>query len=638
MGKQKWLWGILILLLVVSSPGIINRWQVETTSNNYEMIIPYEEISVVADESDYTIDEVFETLKDAGLTTVSLEPTSLQDLEDQNVLSIYEENELANALLFTSYEGTIDTENTGYYITVPEDEIYQQVITEAISPEKITIADRPFYFLSSSDEHYELDTPFSYNKSAIENVHKSGLKLVFRVENAKNETVNDNIVQQLLSLKDETVTGLLGSGEEILGFGQDSKNAWLQELVQADYNFYTIEGNLQKGEYDFAKSNDYEMIRLHSIDVNKQTDLTVNEMVDRTTRAVKERNIKSIFYHIRTTGNANDNLTEATDYLASVQASMPSHFTLGEPKQFEDISIPAWVTATVLLAGILFTYLMSELLKVNKLRIAVTILMALIAVAYFVFNRILFLQGFALIIAVLTPIYAVIKSANGSRQISRILLQYLKALVISFIGIFIVIGLLNGNGFLTGYEIFRGVKLVYIIPILGLLLFVLFEFYQVSKNGVGSALSSSVRLLDKEVKYWHLVIFVIIAGIGLFYIGRTGNYGSVSNLELLFRQWLENALYVRPRTKEFLIGFPFFILALYVMGVNKKWGTVLLVPGVIGFLSMVNTFTHLHIPVSVSLLRTVYSATFGFVIGLVFIVIFKILYHYFSKVKTKRWS
>ena len=83
--------------------------------------------------------------------------------------------------------------------------------------------------------------------------------------------------------------------------------------------------------------------------------------------------------------------------------------------------------------------------------------------------------------------------------------------------------------------------------------------------------------------------------------------------------------------------FPFFILALYVMGINRKWGSILLVPGVIGFLSIMNTFTHLHIPVAVSVLRTLYSVSLGLVVGLLFILIFKIGYRWVSKA-IARWS
>ncbi|XRD26965.1 DUF5693 family protein [Lysinibacillus fusiformis] len=398
-----------------------------------------------------------------------------------------------------------------------------------------------------------------------------------------------------------------------------------------------MESNPLKGESKIAQKTDYKMIRLHSININRQTKLKLNESIDRTTRAVKERNIRSIFYHIKTTGNAKENVEQTIDYLNGVHDAMPDHFQPGEPKLFDKVVVPAWVTAAVLLAGILFTFIVSELVKWMPLRFAAAGFMTVLAIAYFILKSTLFLQAFALIIAVLAPTYAVIKSAQGSTKMSKILVQYLKAVAISLIGIVIVIGLLNGNAFMTGFATFKGVKLVYLIPIMGVLLFTLIEMNRLADQNIKKSLSNTVTLLNKELKYWHVLLLIVVAGIGLFYISRTGNSGSVSDLELAFRQWLENTLYVRPRTKEFLIGFPFFVLALYVMGINRKWGSILLVPGVIGFLSIVNTFTHLHIPVAVSVLRTLYSVSLGFVIGLVFILIFKVGYRWVSKA-IARWS
>lgn len=468
-------------------------------------------------------------------------------------------------------------------------------------------------------------------------ISKHELAHIFKVENADNEVANEKIVNQLLALKDASAGRLLGQGDEAIGFGQEDGNQLVEKLSDAGYYFYTIESNPLKGESKIAQMTDYHMIRLHSINVNRETKLKLNASIDRTTRAVKERNIRSIFYHIKTTGNAKDNIEDTIEYLNGVHETMPDHFQPGEPKLFDKVAVPAWVTATVLLAGILFIFIVSELVKWVPLRIAAAGFMALLAIAYFILKSTLFLQAFALIIAVLAPTYAVIKSAQGSTKMSKILVQYVKAVAISLIGIIIVIGLLNGNAFMTGFAVFKGVKLVYLIPIMGVLLFTVIEINRLAEQNIKKSLSNTVTLLNKELKYWHVLLLVVVAGIGLFYISRTGNSGSVSDMELAFRQWLENTLYVRPRTKEFLIGFPFFILALYVMGINRKWGSILLVPGVIGFLSIVNTFTHLHIPVAVSVLRTLYSVSLGLVVGLVFILIFKIGYRWVSKA-IARWS
>ena len=468
-------------------------------------------------------------------------------------------------------------------------------------------------------------------------ISKHGLAHIFKVENADNEVANEKLVNQLVALKEASAGRLLGQGDEAIGFGQENGNQLVEKLNDAGYYFYTIESNPLKGESKIAQMTDYNMIRLHSINVNRETKLKLNASIDRTTRAVKERNIRSIFYHIKTTGNAKENVEETIDYLNGVHDTMPDHFKAGEPKLFDKVVVPAWVTASVLVAGILFTFIISELVKWMPLRIAAAGFMAVLAIAYFILKSTLFLQAFALIIAVLAPTYAVIKSAQGSTKLSNIIVQYLKAVAISVIGIIIVIGLLNGNAFITGFAVFKGVKLVYLIPIMGVLLFTVIEMNRLADQNIKNSLSNTVTLLNKELKYWHVLLLIVLAGVGLFYISRTGNSGSVSDMELAFRQWLENTLYVRPRTKEFLIGFPFFILALYVMGINRKWGSILLVPGVIGFLSIMNTFTHLHIPVAVSVLRTLYSVSLGLVVGLVFILIFKIGYRWVSKA-IARWS
>lgn len=637
MSKQKWLWGIIVLLLVVSSTGIMMRWNAEQSNDSYEIVIPFDEIQTADKNSDLTMDEILSSLKEAGLTTVSLEPLTLKEMEKQNLITVYKENDLAAQLLFTPYKDAVDRSKSGYYIRVPENADYQKLIKNSVESEEVQIGEEAFYFLPTSNHNFDLKTPIGYDQPAMDVISKHGLGYVFKVENADNEVANDKLVNQLLALKDGSSGRLLGQGDEAIGFGQEDGHQLVEKLSDAGYYFYTIESNPLKGESKIAQKTDYKMIRLHSININRQTKLKLNESIDRTTRAVKERNIRSIFYHIKTTGNAKENVEQTIDYLNGVHDAMPDHFQPGEPKLFDKVAVPAWVTAAVLLAGILFTFIVSELVKWLPLRFAAAGFMTVLAIAYFILKSTLFLQAFALIIAVLAPTYAVIKSAQGSTKMSKILVQYLKAVAISLIGIVIVIDLLNGNAFMTGFATFKGVKLVYLIPIMGVLLFTLIEINRLADQNIKKSLSNTVTLLNKELKYWHVLLLIVVAGIGLFYISRTGNSGSVSDLELAFRQWLENTLYVRPRTKEFLIGFPFFVLALYVMGINRKWGSILLVPGVIGFLSIVNTFTHLHIPVAVSVLRTLYSVSLGFVIGLVFILIFKVGYRWVSKA-IARWS
>ncbi|WP_234402415.1 DUF5693 family protein [Oceanobacillus damuensis] len=636
---KKWIWGVLLLLLVLSAPGIIERWNIEEKNVTYELIVPFEQIYTMTDEEDMTLDKALSALKEAGMTSVSLEPTSLNDMEKQGIVSIFSDSQLEDTLLFSEFLDDFNPELSGHYVTEPENPYYQEMIKEFFNPAEIMIGDIPFYFIEENDEfnHY---TDFAYDELAIEKINEHGLAHLMRVENDESDLVDQRITDQLIDLKDENTAVLLSSGTEIIGFDEETPNNQSPSMLsEAGYRFYSIEFNPIKGLARVAQNTDYNLIRLHSIDITREN-LELDESIARTIRAVKERNIRSVFFHMPEVGeSAEENLEAATSYLAGVQEQMPDHFKAGIPDPFDQISIPVWVTAVVLLAAIIFTYLAASVTRNPKLQLAAALFMVLLAGAYVLLDRIVLLQAFALIIAVITPIYAVLSSASGSTKLGEITLSYLKAVGISIIGIIIVIGLLNGNGFITGVQGFRGVIMVYIVPIVFVSLVVL---WTISKNLLQSAqmknaLAQTVKLLQFEVRYWHLLVFAAIAGIGMFYIGRTGNFGMAFDLELIFRQWLEETLYVRPRTKEFLIGFPFFILALYVMGIDKKWGSILLIPGVIGFLSIMNTFTHFHIPLSISLLRTIYSVILGYLIGLLFIFIVKKGYQFISK-RISRWT
>ncbi|WP_068675340.1 DUF5693 family protein [Oceanobacillus sp. Castelsardo] len=609
MIKQKWGWAVLLVLLLIASVGLYQRWDVETTNKPYEMVVPYEELKTLTNDSTFTVDEVLSRLKKAGLTSVSLNPMTLVDLDNQGTLSIYTDKMLTEMFRFSDEDVQVP-KVPGYYITIPEVEYYEQVILDGVDPEKRTIAGEVFYFLPK-DSDKGLNTFLGYDETVLNEITDHGLTYVLRMDNAEDF---DQEAMDLVLQAHNGNTNILFHGEEVIGFPElGQMNEWTRQLHEAGSSFHMIEFAKQHGFQTLARNTDYDIIRLHSIDLNQKT---LDESANQVVRAVKERNIRSIFFHL-TYGDPEESLEYAEEFLTEVQGLMPGGFQLGNAQPYEKISVLQWHTLVVLLAGILFTYLAAaRIWKWWSLSAVAGLGMALLALLYIVLDRLVILQGFALLIAIITPIYAVLASVDvGDNRLRDVTIQYVKAIAISLAGIMIVVGLLNGNAFITGMEIFRGVKLVYVLPIafVGIYLFWQMAYRILRENGV--------RLLNAEVKYWHLLVFLVIAAIGLYYVSRTGNAGTASDIELLIRNKLEEWLYVRPRTKEFLIGFPSFVVALYVRPKNKLIGNLLLIPGTIGFLSIVNTFTHFHIPLYISLLRTFYSIVIGYFIGLLLIFI-----------------
>ncbi|MGP4078040.1 DUF5693 family protein [Halobacillus sp. K22] len=398
------------------------------------------------------------------------------------------------------------------------------------------------------------------------------------------------------------------SGNKVPGYPDTADmNQFADILSEGKEGVYFTEFQRLDGFKEFTEDLNYNVIRMHDLDL-LHGHQTVEEKVDRTLRAVKERNQRSILL----SSMEADTLDHTVTYLEKITEAMPSGFELKEADGWKDFSPPLWATLASFLAGILFIY--QSLVSIFRYRLigwlAASASIGLMA-AYLITDSLLFLQGFALGVGLVTPVCAVKATAVGSTRIREITLSYAKALGISLIGIVIIIGLLNGTVFLTGIALFRGVKLLYVVPLL---------FF-----GVYALWGLTFKEVKQSVKGWHLILFVLVGAAAVYYVLRSGNSQAVSELELWFRTKLEDWLYARPRSKEFLLGFPAYLLALAVLPRFKRIGKMLLIPGVIGFMSIVNTFTHLHIPLHISMLRTGYSIVFGYIIGLLAIGIYKLI-------------
>jgi hypothetical protein len=99
-------------------------------------------------------------------------------------------------------------------------------------------------------------------------------------------------------------------------------------------------------------------------------------------------------------------------------------------------------------------------------------------------------------------------------------------------------------------------------------------------------------------------------------LARTGNISlPLLDVEQRLRTVLEDLLIARPRTKEFLVGYP----ALALMGTAAALGwprlTVLFgIVGAVGTAGAINSFSHLHTPLVYSAWRTVNALVLGAVL------------------------
>lgn len=219
------------------------------------------------------------------------------------------------------------------------------------------------------------------------------------------------------------------------------------------------------------------------------------------------------------------------------------------------------------------------------------------------------------------------------------LYEILKACVIV---LFICTGISLVGGFYTGaslsrikylleMDIFRGVKISQIMPIVLFgILYILKFGYDRDKENI-SQITVGKRdfysLLHQNIQVKHIIVLSVLAIVGYIYIARTGHETAIqpSDLEMIVRNFFENVLLARPRTKE-LFAFPALMVTVYLAFKGyKKLIFPAALAAVIGQSSIANTFSHLRTPIYLSFIRTLFSLGFGAIIGLALIVLLKTL-------------
>lgn len=188
----------------------------------------------------------------------------------------------------------------------------------------------------------------------------------------------------------------------------------------------------------------------------------------------------------------------------------------------------------------------------------------------------------------------------------------------SWSGALIVTGLLSTGPYLQGFQEFWGTKVLFLAPpliFLGLFL---------HRQGYGLS-----RLAALEVRFYHLFWLAVGGVVGVVYLTRTGNDSiiPVSTSELTLRADLNQLFSARPRTKEFLLGHPAFLLGAVLLGNRRPWLALpFLLLGSIGQVDMVDTFAHLTSPLHTAVLRTGIGWVFGLVLGLLLVSLALVLF------------
>jgi len=420
----------------------------------------------------------------------------------------------------------------------------------------------------------------------------------------------------------------LPQGDEVLG-RRDSLPDTIDALHRMGMFYASAEFAKIAGDTEMVEQAPDLVIRLHAAQTAELDKLTPVDAIDRYTRAARERNMRILLIRPISFSGPLGPLGELDDFVKKIaDGLLAKGNTLGFPHGYSEPGIPRLFFPILgLLMCPVIWFVGAAFVESRPIRIAGGVLLVLLAGACVTRHG---PPLMALLGSMAFPIFAFLMldeflKKRNSASLTNVVAAFWIVSALSLTGGLCVAGMLNGLDYYVKAKEFPAIKVAEFAPIILVGL-----FYFLRLTDWRGAMKSPIT--------WGASLTGLLVGAALAFMWlRTGNDSGVgpSGGEMVFRNQLDRWLYVRPRTKEFLVGHPFLIVAIGMLAravqpdtAAKRpafacWIVLMLMIGAIGQTSIVNTLCHLHIPVVLSLARDVEGLVLGCIIGVVVWVVIK---------------
>lgn len=660
-----------ILLLAIAA-GLIaslviagQRHAVEIHNSQVDMAMDYKSLQDLAEMEGIEFTDVLRQFKAAGITSLAIYDTTFEKLTRAGkVIAVYGTDIIANyhsgALNSQIWRdavemGAIDATRT--YIIGRSLESYEAAKKDLI----LRLGEKRVKAFALGDiEVLEVKAqfgpfmkePLGFDKDELDTAKKIGFTIIARPKNF-NQCTPEQIKSVFEKLDGYPISEIVFDGSEILG-AKDHIDVTAEEMKKRGYKLGLIEHTSQlqfynqTGMFELVEKLGYnEVARLYSIPRDEQPKLLIDTAVQRWGTTDHERNIRINLLRIYEKPAPGLTLLETNlkyvretakkvkslGYNLGVAGTFDNYF----PSKFLRVFVVIGVAAAVVLYLSLISYRFNANKKWQMILFAVLAVVSAIPILMDAGGKVRILA--ALLSANIFPALAVIWQLDQLRFINFKTQEFhneesfstFKIILIGIIALFVTSALsMIGAAYLSGalsdvkyfleFEIFRGIKLTFVLPLVLVAVAFLQRFNIVDemKQSV-SAIEQIKAILNMSVtvKYLLAGAFVLLAFVVL--VARSGHTSGmpVSGMEIKIRAILEQLFYARPRSKEIFIGHPAFVMAMaaFLQKFPKSICFVLTIVATIGQSSMVETFAHMRTPIFMSFMRGVDGVLPGALIG-----------------------
>ena len=659
------------------------RHDVEKQNNTVEMAMEYEGLRKLAALQGLPEEDVLCQFKEAGINSLMIFDTTLERLTKNGELQTATGGELRQAAMLGADKGVFAhvpaealEENAAYAAAAADASILEdveqdlclrygadrvQVVSENPRIIKVKGSTTPLPDGRYDEPQGLLQAPLGLPVQDLRRVNALGFKIIVRPQNYIE--VTDEQIDAIFDRIKEAgvpVAALMPCGTEVVGYpnkmqhlGERMKENNMTLVMLEHYTqlqFAKIDGLLPLAEF-----NDYKAARSYVIDPTEQKKISVGEALRRWALTDEERNIRVNYIRpFLMPEGGQDIMKTNLKYVRDIKASVEARgYTIGEAGVFSAENkdgfapyFPAKVSFIPIVLAIAAGVVLYLALLFNlggKQQIALWAIFSAGALALLFIGRGLFTrQLLALAAASVFPVLSMnvifnIWDKNTSDKHSLLAIcwngiwQLALAIAVSLVGAAFLSAILTDSRFLLEIDIYRGVKLTFILPVMltAVLFMKRYDLLQVVGKGLKTLWERLNGLLDTEITFRHVAVLAVLLFIAYYFVGRSGHTGGVPvpAIELKMRAFLEQLMYARPREKEFMIGHPaFFVAVLAVYRCAPRWWQfVLTCAAVIGQGSLVQTFCHMRTPVVMSFVRALDGYAVGVVFGVIAVLVLGML-------------
>jgi Family of unknown function (DUF5693) len=603
MAIKRLLWLIIFFSLIPASILVVRRIQSEAARPTVTLLMDEIALREQADVLGISSLELAKRYQALGLNGIALYEDTLASLANRGDISALSgatlrSNSFALDLKLRQELEAVPT--NGLLISeVKPGALKNALLKNSPAPKMLSLAGQTWYVYPNFDN----TRPAGPNLEIIGVWKEAGFDIAYRPRNSIGLKVVGNDFPQ-------EARYLIHAGLQVTGYPNK-----LPELIAASQPYLTgvIEGTVQDGMEEL--SNTLPSTKLLSFNqdyINRK--LYPEDLIDKYLLAAEERGIRILYLRPYTEEQLGDMFKNTEQLVSGLVARLKNAgYDIGT---LPDISLNYRTHA--LLRGLSSLGAISGLILLTLLypgswgaSVAGAVLLLSFYAGRFDWDTL------ALITALVFPILGFGLFREGLSSLGL-------ATLISMVGAILLSAIGSDQEAMLSLRPFAGVGATLIIPPL------LYMFHYALRYRRPAKWVRS--LWNQTLSLGSVFIFLIGAAAVALILIRRGNFPIVgaSTAELALRSLLSD-YFVRPRFKE-MIGHPMAVLAL----MNPRWASwiraALMTGAVVAQATVLNSFSHYHTPLLMSLQRTLTALILGTILGLILLPFSRFLVRL-----TKRW-